>query len=281
MKKVKILLIFCLICSVFCGCLKDQLFDDKTDSTAYGVFLDYDGDLERLSDYDYLVIDASYYDESEIKKVSGPQRHIYSYINIGSLENFRDYYDDFRSITLGDYENWEEEKWIDVSDKRWQDFILNELAPEFLSKGISGFFVDNVDVYYMYPTDEIFDGLTAILKGLKEMDCDVIVNGGDTYLDIFTERGGDPEDIITGINQECVFTGIDWENERLIESKREDRGYFSEYIEKYAQRGMQIFMIEYVPDGDENNTLRKDIRAYAKDHGFMYYIADSIKLNVP
>lgn len=272
--------IICILCFILSGCSNDHLIDDKTESASYGVFLDYNDDLEKLPVYDHLVIDASYRDGSEIEKINGPGRHIYSYINIGSLETFRDYYDDYSSLTLGVYENWEDEKWIDVSDKRWQDFILNELAPELRSKGIDGFFVDNVDVYYMYPTDEIYDGLTVILKGLKETGCDVIINGGDFFLDAYTERGGDPKDIITGINQECVFTGIDWENDRLTESRREDREYFCDYIERYAQQGIDIFLIEYAEDDEDNSALRRDIKAYAEEQGFLYYIADSIKLNI-
>ena len=109
--------------------------------TKYGVFLDYDGDLSELDKYNYIVIDARYHSREEIVDFTyGYQKYVYSYINIGSIEDFRDYYDRFSDLTLGDYENWEGEKWVDVSDPRWQDFILNELAPELLEKGINGFF---------------------------------------------------------------------------------------------------------------------------------------------
>ncbi len=296
-KIIRLFMIAGIICFLLAGCSGRQVVQDKTEitigdpadkdeknpvnshvSASYGVFLDYDGDLEALSYYDYLVIDAAFFNDTQIGNVKGNNRYVYSYLNVGSLEDFRDYYDEFSDLTLGDYENWQGEKWIDVSDKRWQDFILNELAPGLLAKGISGFFVDNLDVYYEYPTKEIFDGLTVILKGLKSFGCDVIINGGDTFLDAYTEKGGDFREIITGINQECVFTGIDWENDRLIQSSEEDREYFSDYIEKYADRGACIFMIEYAGDGEENSSLRQDIKNYAEKHGFLYYIADSIAL---
>lgn len=61
----------------------------------YGVFLGYDGSLERLDDYDTIVIDAQYYDEEEIRGFRESGHTVYSYINIGSLEDFRDYYDDY------------------------------------------------------------------------------------------------------------------------------------------------------------------------------------------
>ena len=45
---------------------------------------------------------------------------VYTYLNVGSLEDFRDYYKEYEHLTIGAYENWDEEKWIDVSDKDWQ-----------------------------------------------------------------------------------------------------------------------------------------------------------------
>ena len=46
-------------------------------------------------------------------KVSG--HTVYGYLNVGSLEAFRPYYDRFRKFILRRYENWDGEWWIDVS----------------------------------------------------------------------------------------------------------------------------------------------------------------------
>ncbi len=249
--------------------------------TTYGVFLDYDGELTELKDYDYIVIDAQYHSSDEIRDFKNLRylNRVYSYINIGSVEDFRDYYDRFSDLTLGEYENWEGEEWVDVSDVRWQDFILNELAPELLAKGINGFFVDNCDVYYNYPDEEILNGLAVIMKGLREMGVEVIINGGDAFLDAYTEKIGPWTDVITGINQECVFTGIDWDNDALTAADEEDREYFMQFIEKYASQGAYIYLIEYA--GDDRNYWGTiyDIKEYCIDHNFLYYISDSIDLD--
>ena len=39
----------------------------------------------------------------------------------------------------------EDEKWVDVSEPKWQSFILDDLAPSILDKGVDGLFIDNVD----------------------------------------------------------------------------------------------------------------------------------------
>ncbi len=247
--------------------------------TKYGVFLDYDGDLSELDKYNYIVIDARYHSREEIVDFTyGYQKYVYSYINIGSVEDFRDYYDRFSDLTLGDYENWEGEKWVDVSDPRWQDFILNELAPELLEKGIDGFFVDNCDVYYNYPTEEVLEGLAVIMKGLKGMGCDVIINGGDTFLDAYCASMGSWTDVITGINQESVFSYIDWETGALTRASDEDRDYFTDYINRYGDQGAYIFLLEYVDNSDANRTLKSGIKNYCEEHNYLYYISDSIDL---
>ena len=247
----------------------------------YGVFLDHDGDLLELTEYDHLVIDAQYHTAEDIDsyKCAGDDNCIYSYINIGSIESFRDYYDRFRDLTLGDYDNWEDEKWVDVSDERWQSFILDELAPALLDKGIDGFFVDNCDVYYNYPSDEILKGLATIMKGLRATGVSVILNGGDAFLDAYTQKMGPWSDVVTGINQECVYTRIDWDEDALVAAKDEDREYFTEYIEKYGDQGACIFVIEYVDDNPVNAALKKEIKKYCKEHNFLLYISDSINLD--
>ncbi|MCR5619698.1 MAG: endo alpha-1,4 polygalactosaminidase [Lachnospiraceae bacterium] len=257
-------------------------YPEKKDQYAvkYGVFLDYDGNLSELDDYNYIVIDAQYHSRDEIVDFTyGYQKYVYSYINIGSLEDFRDYYNDYADLTLGDYENWDGEEWIDVSDERWQNFILNELAPELLAKGINGFFVDNCDVYYNYPTEDILNGLAVIMKGLKGMGCDVIINGGDAFLDAYCASMGSWTDVITGINQESVFSYIDWDTGALTRASEEDKEYFLDYIERYGDKGAYIFLLEYVDDIPENRTLSSAVANYCIDHDYLYYISDSIDLD--
>ena len=245
--------------------------------TKYGVFLGYDGPLGELNDYQHIVIDAQYRDADEIRSFSGYTNYVFSYINIGSLEGFRDYYDEFEDLSLGSYENWDDEVWIDVSDERWQDFILNELAPSLIEKGIDGFFVDNCDVYYQFPDEEILEGLSAILKGLKETGLIVIINGGDAFLDTYTENGGSFFDVADGINQECVFTSIDWDNESFGMAEAEDEEYFKAYIEKYAAQGAVIYLLEYSEDPQHVHSIVDD---YCYDHKFAYYISDSLELDL-
>ncbi len=241
----------------------------------YGVFLSVEGELDRFSGYETIVIDAQYFDRETIEAFKAKGHRVFSYINVGSVENFRDYYSEYEDLTLDVYEHWEDERWVDVSESRWQDFILEELAPALLTKGIDGFFVDNCDVYYLYPTDEILEGLSTIMKGLRATGKEVIANGGNDFVEAYTEKYGDPGDVITGINQESVFSAIDWEGGKFKTATAEDRSYFTEYLEKYADRGVDIYLLEYTTDP----LLVMRIKSYCKKHGFYYYISGSLELS--
>ena len=46
-----------------------------------------------------------------------------TYLNIGSIENFREYYTTYAEVAIGEYEHWEEEEWVDAANPDWQKFI--------------------------------------------------------------------------------------------------------------------------------------------------------------
>lgn len=92
---------------------------------------------------------------------------MYGYLNIGVVEEYREYYGRFERLTLGVYEDWPDERWVDVSDAEWQTFLIQELAPKYAALGLDGFFLGNADVYFQFETDEIFDGICTILHGCE------------------------------------------------------------------------------------------------------------------
>ena len=274
MKKTFITAVMLSVLLSFIAC-SSQNGADIPKQQDYGVFLSVTEDLEALGDYKTVVIDAAYFDEEEITSFKESGHKVYSYINVGSLEDFRDYYDDYKDLGLGRYEHWDEEIWIDVSDERWQDFILNEVAKDLSEKGIDGFFVDNCDVYFVYPTPEILDGLTVIMQGLKSTGLDVVINGGDAFMDAYLENGGKYDEVITGINQESVFSKILWDKDRFSKASKEDKEYFTDYIERYSGLGADIYLLEYTTD----EKLIKEIDEYCRQKGYFYYVSDSLELN--
>ena len=253
----------------------------------YGVFLGVSPSkkaLNRMKKYQKVVLDADYFSAEDIKVLKDANCIVYSYLDIGSLENFRSYYDRFKDLPnfiLGKYENWDEEVWINPANKSWQQLILNEIAPDYLDKGIDGFFIDNTDTYYYALeelknqdlADEVFGGLNTILHQLYLSGKEVIINGGDTYVTAYDDKYHSVTDILTGINQETVFSAIDFDHRRLGTANDENREYYQSYIERFSDQA-DIYLLEYT----KNSKLKKKIFNYCREHGFQFYASSTIEL---
>ena len=240
----------------------------------YGVFIGAGPeDLHEMEAYNTIVIDAQYFSEDDISKLKQEGHIVYTYLNIGSVEAFRDYQDEYESITLDSYENWEDEKWVDVSNEGWQSFIVQK-ADELLSKGVDGFFVDNCDVYYQYPNEEIFYGLSNILEDLKNRGGYILNNGGDIYVTEFYNRHSTLDAILDGVNQESVYTCIDWDNESFGVNSDEDRDYFSNYLNMVLDDDKDAYVIEYA----DNIEIAKAATHYDYDNNFRVYVSNSLEL---
>lgn len=243
----------------------------------YGVFLNADASsLEQLKNYDLIVIDAQYFNKSDIELLHQNGTRVYTYLNIGSIENFREYYTAYEKLTIGRYEHWDEEKWVDVADPDWQKFI-GQLSQELFEKGVDGFFIDNCDVYYYAPREGIFEGLTAILQNIMTFDKAVIINGGDTYVTEYRERYGTIDHIMTGVNQESVWSAIDFDKGTFYEQTRETRDYYCKYLEACQADGMDVYLLEYTTD----KKLIPKIKKYCNEHDFQFYIPNSLELELP
>ena len=232
-------------------------------------------DASSLTRYQTVVIDAQYFTKEEIAAVQAKGTQVYTYLNIGSIETFREGYDAFKRITLSPYDNWPDEYWVDVSQPEWQQFIAGE-AKSLIDKGVDGFFLDNADVYYLYPTDAIYAGLDAILQGLGQYGKPVLINGGDAFVARAVLDAEQPNPVITGVNQECVFTNIDFDHRALVQQTEENTNYYREYLDRCKYAGLDVYLLEYAKP---NTKFKSEIDDYCKQNGFLYYISPSIDLD--
>ena len=221
-----------------------------------------------------LVIDAEFFSEEEVARLhANGNTNILSYLNIGSIETFRDDYTEFEEIALGDYQNWDEEKWVNVADKRWQKRIKNK-AQLLSQKGIDGFFLDNTDVYYHYHTPEIYQGLMALLREIHTENKPIIINGGDTFITEAMQQNS-IKGMVHGVNQESVFTEIHFKNNTFGAKPVEDRAYFMEYLAQCKTYGLTVYVLEY----GATKKLTEEIKAYCERNGFTYDISPSVELD--
>lgn len=268
----RLMLVLCMIIALV-GCSNQ----DKQDKKSYGVFLNANhSDLKNLKGYDYLVIDGQNFSKADIKKLHKDNNKVISYLNVGSIETFRSYYKNYQDITLSVYEGWEDERWVDVSKEKWKTFIINK-AKQLKAKGIDGYFIDNCDVLYHYNNKKIFNGLVSILRDLKKTLDIVIINGGDCFVDQYYDKYHKVNDVLSGINQETVFSAIDFDHNRKLKVQdKKNSLYYQSYIEKYAKVGVNIYLLEYTKD----QKIKDKIVKYADKHKFKYYISKSVNLEI-
>lgn len=272
MRKQKIIIsavlyIFVCVSAFMTGCTSKLPHD-------YGVFFGIGAEeIERLSDYSLVVVEPTEFGAEHVKKLHEEDKTIYAYLNIGAIEEYRPYFGRFQDLTLGVYEDWSDERWIDVSSPEWQSFVSDELGRKYAESGFDGIFVDNADVYYHYQTDKTFGGLCDILKMLKAYKLPLIINGGDTFVSRCIEEDT-ARLLFNGINQETVFTDINFEERTYGVRAKSDSLYFREYLEKAKAYGLSVYLLEY---GAEKSLL-KEIDDYCKKNGFIWYNAETLEL---
>lgn len=273
-KKRKIYICICII--LVTTIFVHQFFIEKPQfKEAYGVWIGIDATkICLLNDYQTVVIDASLFSKEDIDFLHKSGHIVYSYLNIGSIETFRPYYEDFKKLTLGPYENWPEEYWIDVSAQTWQHYVTDYLAKDLADKGIDGLFLDNADVWYFYPRPEIYDGLKNILNSLQQYHIPILLNGGDTFVSTAL-ASDDLSNLIDGINQETVFTSIDFETNTFQPQKIEQTNYLISYLDTCRKSGLNIYVLEYTAD----KKLAKQIRKECAKHKYQLYISSSLELD--
>lgn len=275
MRKKKLFLRkICVLVLILSTALLSACSDDSSDGAEkYVVLIGEDSDItDKLSDIDLLVIDAEYFSQNDIARLrENGIREIFSYINIGSIESFRSYDTDFEKYTLGAYENWPEEKWIDVSAPEWQACTASRVD-SLVQKGVDGFFVDNTDVYYNYPQECIYDGILTILDYMDHTGGKILINGGDSFVKKYltTEKNV----LIDGVNQENVFTAYDFSKDVYTKSDQSTREYYTEYLDLAMSHGCTAYTLEYAT----NPAIRRQAAAYAGKHGYICYISDNIGL---
>lgn len=238
-------------------------------SKPYGIFIGLNpAHVDQLAPYQTVVIEPSVFSAAQIQALHDAGKTVYGYLNIGAIEKSRPYYARFAALTLAPYENWDDERWINVAAPVWQAFVVNELGAQYAALGLDGFFLDNSDVYALYPRENMFKGLCAILRGLKQYQLPCILNGGDVFVDACMDRGI-ADNLFDGINQESVFTRIDFENNRYTAQDSETRRYFQDYLKRAAAAKLKVYLLEYRASPE----LSSEIEAYCRQNGFAWYNA--------
>ena len=226
-----------------------------------------------LAKYKTVILSPGSFTKKDLQYLHRAGTKAYAYINVGALEEYDPEYLRFKKLSLAPYENWEDESWVDVSDTDWQNYITEKIAKEIAELGFDGFFLDNFDVYYLFPEEKIYQGLDAVLSGLQKYNMPIILNGGDSYVSRAIEENA-TDLLFQGVNEEDVFTAYHFDTNTSSLQDSDTRRYYQDYLEKAKNAGLSVFILEYKADKE----LSKEVSSYCKEKHFQWYNAPDIFL---
>ena len=153
-------------------------------------------DLEKLKRFDIVVIEPYYVPNKQfLSELKSSGTIILGYVSIGEADNERRYWADWEpsdntpdnptiprtTITeddpmfIGEDPGWEGSYFVDASNPKWHNIMLNEEIPYILWLGgglYDGLMMDLVDVvdeYEGYPNeDEMRQGMINLIKKIRE-----------------------------------------------------------------------------------------------------------------
>jgi len=94
------------------------------------------------------------------------------------------------------------------------------------------------------------------------------------YVAEYRERYGAIDQIMTGVNQESVWSSIDFDSGTFREQTSETRDYFCKYLEMCKADWVEVYLLEYTT----NQKLIQKIKEYCKEQDFHFYISSSLEL---
>jgi len=226
---------------------------------------------KRVDGSGILVIEPEDYTAAEIRSLKASGYKVLGYLSVGSVSTERAYYGRLEKYTLRRLDDWEKERYLDVCAKVVQDWAIDR-GKEILAQGCDGLWIDNLDVYEEYPSDNAYKGITRILQALYARGY-VMVNGGIAYMTKAMQAG---LNVANGVTQEEVFSRIVDYNPpgKFGTQTAEQSGKYQKYIALALNRYMDAFLLEYTRDA----AVKKKIQDYCKASGAGYYIADDVNL---
>ena len=229
---------------------------------------------KKAEKYETVVIDPDNFSSEELQELKSSGTLCYAYINVGSLETFRDYYDDFKTLEKKKYDGFDDEFWVDVTDASWQQHI-SDLCDECINAGYDGFFLDNIDVYDELGEDEeTFTSLSNILLIVKSTGFPVIINGGKDFVKAYIKSGSPAYLICDGICQESVYSSYDADTKKYGRNDATSTKEYLKYLDARKKDGLEIYLIEYT----KNPLIKCEAMFKAVNSKWNIYVADSIEL---
>jgi hypothetical protein len=216
---------------------------------------------------DWLVVDPQ--NKNVYKKNS--KAELIAYVSIGEIrEDDPNYKKIKKSWIFGKNKAWNTYV-LDIRNKEYQDYLLNEVLPKYANK-YNGFFFDTIDSYQLVlksknDREEYRRELIKFIKRVKEKYPyeRIILNRGFEIFD-------NVKDYIDAVAVESLFEGLDLKNGGYKPVSSSARAWLLPILNKIKNNGVYVIVIDYLPPKEKKKAL-ETARKIAK-LGFIPYITN-------
>ncbi|MBC7804725.1 MAG: endo alpha-1,4 polygalactosaminidase [Akkermansiaceae bacterium] len=216
---------------------------------------------------------------------NGGRNRVISYLNIGSSEKFRTYWDTVptgftpaKKFAIAPYSGYPDEQWMDLGNPGYQNLAVNHVAARLAAKGVDGFYLDNMELVEHAPNDKNGPGSPArrqggldIVRKLREKYPDLLIvlqNATSDVTRLGTTGGVAFPSLLDGIAHEEVYAPrYDREAEAQLEAWRDM---------KLAPGGHPLWIATEDYVGSASDTKRaRTVYAKSRAQGFSPYASDA------
>jgi hypothetical protein len=221
--------------------------------------------------HDYIIIDPDY-TKVHTTGFKTYSNNMYAYVSINEYHESRSYAKDIdKSWIIGSNSSWES-KILNITDKGYQDFLLNKVIKKLHKKGFKNFFFDTMDSYQLANVSDkekiyLRNGVINFIKRFKKLypNSKLIVNRGFEMIDYIYPY-------LEAMLFESYYYGIDSSTMKYKEVSESDREWLDLKLKKVKKYHIPIIALDYIPH-NEKDKIKKDIKALI-NKGFIPYIAE-------
>ena len=221
---------------------------------------------DRLARHNLVVVDGETAPRALIDHLRNRGVIVLGYLSVGTIEPGRSWYQRLKPFRLDHWSDWDE--WFaKTSSARFRDLITDDIAPDVLTRGFDGLFLDNVDMIEGHPKQR--DGMEILVRALADL---VHERGGL----LFAQNGEDVIEpllpVLDGWNREDVSTTYDFDRERYGTQRPGDVKRAQRALRRIADAGVFVTATDYVARGDHEREQRAILNAC--EVGAVPYVSD-------
>ncbi len=236
-------LIFFLFFLLSITFLSANSFNPKSAVVYYGDSHPY----EMLGAFDIIITDPANVDVSSFGFKLYKDK-IFAYISIGEVNKNRSYYKSIKKRWVKSENRLWKSLILDISNREYQNFLINRVLKKLYKKGYKNFFFDTVDSYHFIAKSEkerkkYETSLISFFKKVKKRypKAKIILNRGFEIVErVFN--------VIDGVLFESLFYGLSPKDLRYTKVSEEDRKWLLSWAEKIKSLGLFVVALDYLPE---------------------------------